>query len=304
MSYAIGIDLGGSSVKSAAVTRDGTVLARSTAEFDAREPLEWAGKVRETAAELQQAQGAPAATLGLSAPGLAAANGRSIAHMPGRLEGLENFDWTEFLGVAVPIPVLNDAHAALLGEAWIGAARNCRNVIMLTLGTGVGGAAMVDGRLLEGEIRRAGHLGHNCLNPDGPRDATGIPGSLEWAIGNATIGTRTQGRFATTHELIRACEREEELATKYWLLSVQALACSIAAYVNILDPAKVIVGGGIARAGRTLFEPLEKFLRPMEWQPGGHTVEIVPAELGEHAGAIGAARRGWERLAERPEAPP
>ncbi len=304
MSYAVGIDLGGTSVKSAAVTRDGTVLARATAEFDAREPLEWAEKVRETAAELQRAQGAPAAVLGLSAPGLAAANGRAIAHMPGRLEGLENFDWTEFLGAAVPIPVLNDAHAALLGEAWIGAARNCRNVIMLTLGTGVGGAAMVDGRLLEGEIRRAGHLGHNCLNPDGPRDATGIPGSLEWAIGNATIGARTQGRFATTHDLIRACEREEELATKYWLLSVQALACSIAAYVNILDPAKVIVGGGIARAGRTLFEPLEKFLRPMEWQPGGHTVEIVPAELGEHAGAIGAARRGWERLAERPEATP
>jgi glucokinase len=298
MSYAVGIDLGGSSVKSVAVTAEGIVLARETVEFDAREPLEWAEKVRETALELQQAQGAPAACLGLSAPGLAARDGRSIAHMPGRLEGLENFDWTGFLKHPVPIPVLNDAHAALLGEAWIGAARGCRNVIMLTLGTGVGGAAMVDGHLLQGEISRAGHLGHNCLNPDGPRDATGIPGSLEWAIGNGTVGVRTQGRFATTHDLIRACEQEEELATKYWLLSVQALACSIAGYINMLDPAKVIIGGGIARAGRTLFEPLEKFLRPMEWQPGGHSVPVVPAELGEHAGALGAARRSWDKLAQ------
>jgi glucokinase len=95
--------------------------------------------------------------------------------------------------------------------------------------------------------------------------------------------------------LIRAFEQQDEAATKYWLLSLHALACAIASYINLFDPEKVIIGGGIARAGRSLFEPLEKFLRPIEWQPNGHTVPLVPAELGEFAGAIGAARNAMIR---------
>src|SRR5205823_7874924 len=182
----------------------GESLSRHNIEFDPAKNMEWAEKIRALVQHLQLEGGDPADGIGLSAPGLAAADGRSIVCMPERLQGLEGLDWTKFLSAARTVPVLNDAHAALLGEAWVGAARGLQNVVMLTLGTGVGGAAMVDGRLLRGHLGRAGHLGHICLNPLGTPDVTGTPGSLEDAIGNCTIGARTHGRFQSTHDLVAA----------------------------------------------------------------------------------------------------
>ena len=141
MSYAIGIDLGGSSVKTVAATAEGRTFAQSSMNFDVETTMDWAQKVREILEQIQREQKTAPSHIGLSAPGLAAKDGRSIAHMPGRLQGLEGLDWTSFLKSPHPVPVLNDAHAALLGEAWTGAARGFQNVIMLTLGTGAGGAA-------------------------------------------------------------------------------------------------------------------------------------------------------------------
>lgn len=293
MNYALGIDLGGSSVKAVAVTPEGQRLGDTNVSFDENEPLDWAALIQRIVQEMESQHGGRAQAIGLSAPGFAAPNGRSIAVMPGRLHGLEGLDWTKFLHGATAnpslVPVLNDAHAALLGEAWLGAARGFRHVIMLTLGTGVGGAAIVDGKLLRGALGRAGHLGHACLDVDGPPDICGMPGSLETVIGNYSIGVRTGGRFATTHALVEAHRAGDVSATKIWLKSVRALACAIGSFINILDPEAVIVGGGIARAGATLFEPLEKFVREVEWNVGPAPVKILPAQLGELAGAYGAA---------------
>jgi len=209
--------------------------------------------------------------------------------MPGRLAGLQGLDWTAYLAWSNIVPVLNDAHAALLGESWLGAARSLKNVFMLTLGTGVGGAAIVDGKLLRGEIGRGGHLGHISLDPHGLPDVTGMPGSLEDVIGNCTIEIRTKGRFKTTHDLIAAHLQKDREASAIWLESVQALACGIASLINVLDPAAVIIGGGIARSGPALFEPLQQALDKVEWRPAGDRVKLLAAELGEFAGAYGAA---------------
>lgn len=295
--YAIGLDLGGSSIKGVAVGFDGNLLQRENFEFDPDRPRNWAERSLQLVKFLEGEREAKPTIIGVSAPGLAARDGLSISYMPGRLQGLEGFNWTQFLAHPLPVPVLNDAHAALLGEVWVGAARDQQNVIMLTLGTGVGGAALVDGRLLKGEIGRGGHLGHNCLDPEGPRDVTGIPGSIEVLIGNCTIAERTGNRFATTHELIQAFEKGDSAAADIWLQSLKALACTIATYINVFDPGCVIIGGGIARAGESLFGPLEKFVRDVEWQPGGHQVPILPAQLGELAGAFGAA---WNAIKQVP----
>lgn len=289
MSYALGIDLGGSSVKTVAVAPDGRTLGQAVLAFDSEAKMDWAQKIRAVAEQLQGEQGGPASHIGLSAPGLAAKDGRSIAHMPGRLQGLEGLDWSSFLKAPRAVPVLNDAHAALLGEAWIGAARGFQNVLLLTLGTGVGGAAMVDGRLLRGHIGRAGHLGHTSLDIDGPPDVCGTPGSLEVMIGNCTIAERSHGRFQTTHELVAAHLAGDIEASYVWLRSVRALACAIASFANILDPEAVIVGGGIARSGDALFEPLRRMVAETEWKSAGYQVKILPATLGEFAGAFGAA---------------
>jgi glucokinase len=289
----LGIDLGGTSVKGVALTPSGEELGRTTTPFDLASPGAFARAVRETVGQLEHTVGRNADRIGLSAPGLAARDGRSIAYMPGRFDGLVGLDWATFLQRPA-VPVLNDAHAALLGEVWLGAARGAKDVFLLTLGTGVGGAAMVDGRLLRGHGGKAGHLGHISLDPLGPPDVTRIPGSLEDALGNHNIATRTGGRFATTHDLVHAVEAGDPFARQVWQRSVNTLAAAIASLANVLDPEIVIVGGGIARCGETLFSPLREFARCYEWQVSAAPLQIVPAQLGELAGAVGAARNALD----------
>ncbi len=298
MKYYIGIDLGGSSVKAVAVTRDGTALGKYNEAFDPDHPMHFAETIRALIQRLGKDLGDPPERIGVSAPGLAAKNGRSIAFMPGRLQGLERLIWSHYLGTAFEIPVLNDAQAALLGEVWLGAARGCRNVILITLGTGVGGAAMVDGQLLRGHSGKAGHLGHATVDLNGPPDVCNMPGSLEIAIGNCSVKERSEGRFATTHELITAHLAGDRQATDVWLRSVRALACAIGSFTNTLDPEMCVVGGGIAKAGAALFEPLKGLVRAVEWKTGESGVRIVPAELGELAGAFGAARNASIAIAD------
>jgi glucokinase len=289
MDYAIGVDLGGTNVKAAVVSVGGDVWEEATFATEDDTAAAWAERIRDHSEALQAKRGVSARWVGLAAPGLAAADGRSIAWMQGRLEFVQGLDWTEHLRTPRTVPVLNDAHAALLGEVWIGAAAGCENAMLLTLGTGVGGAVMLDGRLLKGQIGRAGHLGHVSLDTDGPPDLVATPGSLEDAIGDCTILSRTYGRFTSTEQLVRSVREGDVEANAWWLRSVYQLACGIASLVNVVDPEVVILGGGIANAGPTLFEPLERFLEYVEWRPGGHRVRLLPATLGEFAGAIGAA---------------
>jgi glucokinase len=202
---------------------------------------------------------------------------------------LEGLIWGKFLKVSHPVPLLNDAHAALLGEVWCGAARRSQNAILLTLGTGVGGAALVDGRLLRGHIARAGHLGHISLDPTGAPDVARTPGSLEDAIGDCTVKARSDGRFTSTKKLVAASNAGDRDAQRVWRKSVQALAAGIASLINVLDPEVVVIGGGIAQAGEALFRPLKKYLNDFEWRPGDKKARVVPARLGDRAGAFGAA---------------
>jgi len=289
--YAIGIDLGGTHIKAASVSESGEILDRAIGETrDRAAPGVWVETIRGLRAQIESRRGEPPAGIGVAAPGLAAADGRSIASIPGRLAGLQGLDWATALGAAVPVRVLNDGHAALLGECWRGAAAGCRDAVLLTLGTGVGGAILSGGRLLTGATGKAGHFGHMTLDPDGPPSIAGMPGSLEGAIGNCTIEARSHGRFHDTRALVEAHVAGDAEATRVWLRSVYRLACAIASIANAVDPEVVILGGGIARAGDALLHPLEKFLADVEWRPlGGVRVEI--AALAEMAGALGAAQR-------------
>ena len=288
MRYGIGVDLGGTNMKIVAVSEEGQVLERSTRETQTDSPGAWVETIRQRIKEIENNQGEPARWIGLAAPGLAARDSLSIASMPGKLRGIEGLNWTESLQTSHPVPVLNDAHAALLGEAWIGAATGYRYAVLLTLGTGVGGAFLAEGRLFKGHIARAGHLGHISLNPDGPPDIVGTPGSLEQTIGNSTLAQRSAGRFSSTRQLVEAHLKGDEKATEVWLRSMYNLAAGITSIINALDPEVIIIGGGIAQAGSALFDPLERFLEKVEWRPQGQRVRIIPAALGDFAGTLGA----------------
>ena len=289
MNYAIGIDLGGTNVKAVAVSAEGEVLEHSTCEVEDETAGALAEIIRRQIALFERKFGERAKCVGIACPGQQAPDGLSMASVGGRLHSLEGVIWTELLKAEHPILVLNDAHAALLGEVWKGAGSGCRNVVLLTLGTGVGGAILADGRLVKGHIGRAGHLGHICLDTDGAPDIIGIPGSLEDAVGNCTLAARSNGRFTTTRQLVEAHRAGDTAASDIWLRAVYQLACAIASIINILDPEIVILGGGIAQAKESLFEPLGRFMNQLEWRPQGNRVRIVPAVLGTMAGALGAA---------------
>jgi len=289
MKYALGIDVGGTNIKALALAPSGRVLGEISAPTGDTGDKGWISNVKSIHERLRQLRHEPPAWIGLAAPGIAAPDQRSIRSMPERLHGLEGLVWRKVFKAAAPVPVLNDAQAALLGEVWRGAARGARNAILLTLGTGVGGAAIVDGRLLRGHIGRAGHLGHISLDPAGSPDVARTPGSLEDAIGGASLKRRSQGRFVSTQALVAASHGADREALSIWLQSVQALAAGIASLINVLDPEVVVIGGGIAKAGPDLFRPLRQFLARFEWRPGGACARLVPARLGERAGAHGAA---------------
>ena len=288
--HALGLDLGGTQIKAVVVSSAGEIIRREMrptgGETAPGQP--WAHTMRALAEEL-----GPSLHVGISAPGLAAHDHRSIAFLPQRLPGLEGLDWTSWFRRDRLVPVTNDAHSSLLGEAWIGAARGLTNVALFTLGTGVGGAVMCDGHLLRGHIGRAGHLGHLSLDIHGAPSICRTPGAIEDFIGNHNIRERSGGRFETTHELVAAFRGGDPAASECWLKSIRALACAITSAINVLDPEAVLIGGGIAQAGDALFVPLATELDAIEWRPGGHTVRILPAALGEWAGAIGAAREAF-----------
>ncbi|MCW5552588.1 MAG: ROK family protein [Verrucomicrobiae bacterium] len=284
----IGLDVGGTKLKACAFSPAGELLAETSQPTADDGTPAWRDQAR-TLVRGVRARCPPPARIGVAAPGLPSRDGRFIAHMPDRLAGLEGLVWQEWLETTAPVPVLNDAQAALLAEVWLGAARGVHNVVLLTLGTGVGGAAMVDGRILRGRLGRAGHLGHVSLNPDGPRDIVNTPGSLEDAVGECSLATRSQGKFTTTLELVAAYRAGSSEAEMVWLRSVRALAAGIAGFINVLDPEAVVIGGGMAEAGAALFEPLSAALDQFEWRPGGARVRIVKAALGSQAGAAGAA---------------
>ena len=291
--HAIGIDLGGSRLKTVVISDDGLVLDKHVESIRNQDDpnfdmAPWAESVVRRVETLEARYGA-AAAVGLAAPGLPDPPETSIAHLPARLHGIESLNWAGLLQRKSHVPVLNDARAALIAERCYGAAQGCSQVFLLTLGTGVGGAAIVDGHLLRGNINRAGHLGHISLNPWGPPGITGIPGSLEEAIGECSLQQRARKRYASTRNLVAAHRAGDSTASEIWLRSVYALACGIASLINVLDPEIVVIGGGIAEAGDALFVPLREYLHDVEWRPTGAAVQVVPAQLGEFAGAIGAA---------------
>jgi glucokinase len=290
---AIGLDVGGTRVKAVVVEDEGTVLDQVVRQSLANGIERWAEVAQALVQELVQQYGQEL-SVGVCAPGLADNQEICIWNLPNRMAGIEGLSWQRFLGRPHAVPTLNDGQAALLGEQWLGAAVGRRNVIMLTLGTGVGGAAIVDGRLLRGARGRAGHFGHISIKDNLSLDIVGTPGSLEDAVGNQTISQRSHGLFVDTKELLAACLRRESNALRVWDQMLSDLARGLVSVINVLDPDLVLLGGGISIAGDELIQGLRQRLDNWEWRPGGFAVELAFAKLGEWAGAFGAAARAMQ----------
>jgi glucokinase len=290
---AIGIDLGGTLIKAVAIDKSGNLLHQHYHPTNDGNDSVWKTAILASVRKIQGKIKCAGAVVGISAPGLPNQDNSAIAYMPGRLQGLENFVWTEFLKIRTF--VLNDAISAMLAEARSGVAKGKKNVVMLTLGTGVGGAILINGKPYQGAFNKAGHIGHMVIDSEGERDIVGMPGSLEDAIGNCSIEKRTFGKFSSTQQLLEAYRKGDYFATEVWLNSVRKLAIGLSTLTNILSPETIILGGGITGAGTDLFDPLEMYMNFYEWRAGGNKAEILKARYGDLAGAVGAASFAGEQ---------
>lgn len=296
MTRHVGVDLGGTNIKVAVLetgpTGSTSVVARAArpTRADAGPEVVASRMVEATLAAI--AEHGPIATIGAGVPGLfdpASGAIRLFPNLPGPWPGFPLRDRLE-AGIGRPVTVVNDARAFVLAEARLGAARGCRTVAGVTLGTGIGGGLIVDGRLHLGATGTAGEIGHQTVDPDGPRCGCGNRGCVEVLAQAATIA-RNGGR-ATAEEVFAAAATGDERAVAAVDGAIRALAIGIANVVTVLVPDAIVIGGGMAGARELILEPLRMAVAartPFVPSPGPR---LVAAELGMEAGAVGAALAG------------
>jgi glucokinase len=315
--WAVGVDFGGTNIKCGLVDTRGRVrrsLVLSSKRFG--RPAAFVDRVVSTVQELARAVGVPVHRLrgvGVGAPGLVDVR-RGIVHWLVNVPGWRNVPLARRLSARLGVPVFvdNDVNLVALGEWRWGAGRKATALVCLTLGTGLGGGLVFDGTLYRGASGAAGELGHISIDPHGPRCACGARGCLEAHVGSAAIirlargaahGSRSplgllaaQARGRLTPELVaRAARMGDAAAREVWVEVGRLLGQGLSGIVNLLNPDRIVIGGGVANAW-TLFAPsLRRTIRAHAMDIPGRDARVVRAQLGNQAGIIGAAVLVWDK---------
>ncbi|MDX2243424.1 MAG: ROK family protein [Leptolyngbyaceae cyanobacterium bins.302] len=290
----LGIDLGGTAIKLGRFTADGTCLQTMT--IPTPQPATPEAVVREMATAIAQLDPDHAAVaIGVGTPGPADATGR-IARVAINLAGWHDVplaDWLE-AKTGRPTVVANDANCAGMGEAWLGAGRWFRNLILLTLGTGVGGAIVLDGKLFTGHHGTAGELGLITLNPDGPPCNSGNQGSLEQYASVQAIRQRTGLEPSELGALATAGDAN---ALRFWQAYGRDLGAGLASLIYVLTPEAVIIGGGVSASAEFFFPTIQAEIERRVLPSSRAGLQLLQAELGNQAGMVGAAKLAWQLAA-------
>jgi glucokinase len=288
----IGVDLGGTAIKLGRFTQTGQCLANLTVPTP--QPSTPAAVMAATATAIATLDPhREAAAIGVGTPGPADAAGR-IARVAINLAGWTDVPVADQLEAQTgrPVVVANDANCAGLGEAWLGAGRSFKDVLTLTLGTGVGGAIILDGRLFVGRHGTAGELGLITLNPEGPPCNSGNRGSLEQYCSVQAIVRETGLSPVALFEQAKA---GDESAIAFWQTYGRWLGAGIASLVYVLTPEAVIVGGGISAAADLFLPTTLAELETRVLPSSREGMQLLVAELGNQAGIAGAARLALQR---------
>jgi glucokinase len=198
-----------------------------------------------------------------------------------------------------PAVLENDATAAAAGEHRWGAGAGTRNMVYLTISTGVGGGVVIDGRLYRGASGNGGELGHVTVDWHGrPCKGCGRRGCLEAYVSGTSIAERASEAglaFATATDVARAAREGDAGAVALWDETVEALACGLTSIVNLFEPELVVLGGGVVRAGEQLLAPVRALVRTSTMRPAGAAAEIVASAFGDRVGVVGAAAIVYDR---------
>ncbi|HEU5219802.1 MAG TPA: ROK family protein [Gemmatimonadales bacterium] len=314
MNYILGIDIGGTNIVIGAVTEDGGtvrgLLSEPTGVPDGSEVvIERIIRMAERVITRTRAEDRSAEIrgVGIGAPGPLNREAGLVIFTP-------NLKWTNMplrdrLGGALGLSASldNDANCAMLGEHWVGAARGAKNAVCFTLGTGIGGGIVVDGKLVHGASDVAGEIGHITIEVNGRRCGCGNDGCLEAYASGPAIARRAVEAIAAgavsamasragdtsriTAQTVFQCAADgDALADEVVRDTARYLGVGIANLLNILNPEVVVVCGGVTRAGDHLFTPLRREVSRRAFKPAVDACRIVPGQLEGTAGVVGAAK--------------
>ncbi|MFO7654262.1 MAG: ROK family protein [Candidatus Krumholzibacteriia bacterium] len=312
----IGADVGGTRVKYVLADASGSVIARGDIGTDPGDPGDTLERLVRAAREAASGHGGLVTAAGLACAGIVSPEDGWLGRSP-NLPGWEKRALGDLAAgvIGAPVALANDVNAALYGEARFGAGVGCRDLVMVALGTGVGGGLLLDGKLRIGANNGAGEIGHVVLDPEGPRCSCGNEGCLEAYAGSVGMlrratelaagtdatpafqrlmtGSGTQPTTAALHVL---AEEGDPCARKLFREVGLRLGQAVANVANLLDPERVIIGGGVAQAGELILGPCREQVRRLVLSEQAKQLPVVPAQLGPHAAARGAAALAAERV--------
>ncbi|MBD0329769.1 MAG: ROK family protein [Thermoleophilia bacterium] len=296
--HVIGVDVGGTKILAGVVDREGVLGARRerTTPVDTQEAL--VDALVEAVEELRDGE---VGAIGFGIPStIDQRAGRAVSSVNIPLVDVDlRARMSERFGV--PVAVENDANAAAVAEWKAGAGRGTQHMVMLTLGTGVGGGLILDGRLYRGAVGAAGELGHVVIEHDGARcqgTCTGR-GHLEAVASGHAASERASELFgpaADAHRLVRLAQEGDASAVEALREIGRRLGSAMGGLVNVFNPELIVVGGGFGAAGELLLAPAREVLLREALPPARDVVRIVRAGLGTAAGVVGAGLVAFEAL--------
>lgn len=294
----IGVDVGGTKTLAAVVSREGVIENQVTHPTDVSSQDALLAGLDAIVEEIRG--DGEIAALGFGIPSrVDQRSGQAVASVNIPLAGVD-FRNRMRERHGVPVGIDNDGNAATIGEWHAGAAKGARNVVMLTLGTGVGGGLILDGRPFRGTTGVGAELGHIVIGLDGPPCGCGGHGHLEsYAAGRAAdrAARELYGDSADGHRLVTRARNGEREAVEALAEIGRRLGAGIASFVNVFEPELLVVGGGFGTsAAELLLGPAREVLAREGLEPARDTVKIVLAELGFYAGVIGAGMIAFEAL--------
>lgn len=304
-------DLGGTNLRMAAVDREGSVLYRTRRETprDVTRPDDIVRAIVEAAKECRaNCKGDTVTAFAAAVPGTVSVERGVILKAP-NIPALAGFRMGIALEHDLDVKTIleNDANAAAVGEAWRGAARQFRNSICVTLGTGVGGGIIIENKVLRGVDGTAAEIGHICVEPFGAPCGCGSRGCVEQYASATAIIRQTQELASqypksnlldkmhlTAKDVYEAGETGDELALEVFRRAGFYLGLALAGLINVLNPEVIVIGGG-ASAGWNLFLPhLQATIKSRAYSEPAARAKIVRAELGDDAGILGAAKLAFD----------
>ena len=293
------LDLGGTNARFAAVRSDGEILTRKRV----RTPRDATGKqILDMLVSMfdEVGKGVKATALAAAVPATISAESGVLTKLP-NLSALEGVDLGHVLQERTGLKafVENDATAATIGEHWMGVSKGIDNVIGVTLGTGVGGGLIVNGRPLRGKDGSAGELGHICVEPLGVPCGCGSRGCVEqYSSGTAIIRmAREAGIYApNSYEVFSQAMRGNSDAIQVFDTMGTYLGIALAGLINVLNPDMIVVGGGVSAGWDLFIDKIRKEVRERAFRDPVERVKIVHSSLGEDAGILGVARVAFDLM--------